>query len=598
MRIFPRSARSAKKPLGWQAPPLPAFRLSRELLGIFLITLTVLVMFSLWSFSVQDLGWFESRDGATPETDESPHNWVGLVGAVVAASLIWFAGSASLTIPFLILLHGVRVFQDEHWMKHARSIAGSVLFVLCASALVHVHHPSSIQALREGVTSGLYAGQGGVWIAGGAEFLFARLGSTVVLGALLLTAFLLVMPFSLSAEVGRIPKGVGKSVEKMGKLARVPAWRWPSWSWERQTPRANKQVKINRSLVTRSDRLASFFNFQKKADPAREPIAPDEDAAMADMEFPEETPPPRPVSVRAEDSRPAVVRPEPVQPAAEQSDAVRKVAEGYHLPDPLALLEPSVVSDTQQTDQILESQSKILTSTLQSFGIAGKVTEVHPGPVITMYEFVPGPGIKVARIVTLAHDLAMVLKATSVRIVAPIPGKSSVGIEVPNPMRETVALREIFNSEIYTRSRSKLTLALGKDIVGRPYVADLQTMPHLLVAGATGAGKSVGLNSMLLSLLFSAHPDEVKLLLIDPKVLELQVYDGIPHLLRPVLTNPKAAARGLTWVVHEMERRYRLLAEHGVRNIHAYHMKISQELSAVEAAAPSCESDGAGRAGR
>jgi S-DNA-T family DNA segregation ATPase FtsK/SpoIIIE len=254
----------------------------------------------------------------------------------------------------------------------------------------------------------------------------------------------------------------------------------------------------------------------------------------------------------------------------------RKVSEGYHLPDPMALLDPPPVTKSQQTDDILESQSRVLTGAFQNFGIPGKVTEVHPGPVITMFEFEPGPGIKVARIVNLAHDLAMALKATRVRIVAPLPGKSTVGIEVPNPVRETVTFREVLTSEAYTRSRSKLTMALGKDIFGRPFVADLRTMPHLLVAGATGAGKSVGLNSMLLSLLFSAHPDEVKLLLIDPKVLELQVYDGIPHLLRPALTDPKSAARGLSWVLQEMERRYRLLAENGVRNIQGYNAKITE----------------------
>ncbi|MEC4675277.1 MAG: DNA translocase FtsK, partial [Nitrospirota bacterium] len=264
-------------------------------------------------------------------------------------------------------------------------------------------------------------------------------------------------------------------------------------------------------------------------------------------------------------------------------EMTRKVSEGYHPPDPRALLEPPATAKTNQSDQILETQSSVLSSALQSFGISGKVTEVHPGPVITMYEFEPGPGIKVARIVTLAHDLAMALKATSVRIVAPLPGKSTVGIEVPNQVRETVSLREVLTSEHFSRSRSKLALALGKDIFGRPFVVDLRTMPHVLVAGATGAGKSVGLNSMLLSILFSAHPDEVKLLLIDPKVLELQVYDGIPHLLRPVLTNPKAAARGLTWVVQEMERRYRLLAEHGVRHIQSYNLKVAhmQEQAGV-----------------
>lgn len=565
---------STGKPLKWLTP-LPTVRLSREFLGIFFVTLAVLVLLSLWSFSIQDLGWFESRDDVTSGTREGPHNWVGLVGAVVAAGLIWFAGSASLTIPFLILLHGMRVFQDVPRARQVSSIAGSVLFVLCASALIHVHHPSSIQTLQEGITAGLYAGTAGSWIAGGAEFLFARLGGTIVLVALLLTALLLVVPFSLSTGIGRIPRGVGKGVETVGKLAQGPAWQWPSRSWEGRKPKPNKLVNVNRRLT--SPRHDSFFDFTDKGAPVKEPPARDEDAAPADTESPEETPPPRSALVRTEE-----VRPEAVEPDEERPDPVRKVSEGYRFPDPLALLEPAPVSDMQQTERILASQSRILADTLQSFGVTGKVTEVHPGPVITMYEFVPGPGIKIARIVTLAHDLAMVLKSTSVRIVAPLPGKSSVGIEVPNPIRETVSLQEILSSEVYTTSRSKLTLAMGKDIVGRPYVADLKTMPHLLVAGATGAGKSVGLNSMLLSILFSAHPDEVKLLLIDPKVLELQVYDGVPHLLRPVLTNPQTAARGLTWVVQEMERRYNLLAEHGVRNIHAYNVKISKEQAEVE----------------
>ncbi|MDR4471733.1 MAG: DNA translocase FtsK [Nitrospira sp.] len=198
-----------------------------------------------------------------------------------------------------------------------------------------------------------------------------------------------------------------------------------------------------------------------------------------------------------------------------------------------------------------------------------------------MYEFEPAPGTKVARIVNLADDLALALKAISLRIVAPLPGKSVVGIEVPNPHREMVSMKEVVTSDAFSRSRSKLSLALGKDIFGGAVCADLKTMPHLLVAGATGAGKSVGLNTMLLSILFSARPDEVKLLLIDPKMLEFQSYDGIPHLLRPVITDPKSAARGLGWVVQEMERRYKLLAEAGVRSIDAYNRRISELQGAV-----------------
>ena len=567
MRLFSRPAKKSVKP----EAPVPTFPLNREIVGIFLVTLAVLVFLSLWSFSLRDVGWFAFSESDMLDERSSPYNQVGLVGAYIAASLIWVVGSASLAIPFLILLHGIRVFQKER--NSMKSVLGSVLLVVCMSTLVWLHHPVSAQVLQDGITSGVYAGQVGAWTAGGLKPLFGQWGSTVLLASLLLVSLMLITSFSLSAGVGGIPKGVGK----MGQWIRRPvlhwpsALHWPSWWKDRSQPKANKPLKINRELGARR----AAFSFLKKDAPLEEPpletdpAPPETDPAPAEFDSPVGNGP-RIVP------RPAIPRPE----------AVRKVAKGYHLPDPVALLEAPPVSNAQQTDQILESQSQVLTSTLQNFGIAGKVTEVHPGPVITMYEFAPGPGIKVARIVTLAHDLAMALKASSVRIVVPLPGKSTVGIEVPNPVRETVALREILTNEAYARSRSKLTLALGKDIFGRPCVADLKIMPHLLVAGATGAGKSVGLNSMLLSLLFSAHPDEVKVLLIDPKVLELQVYDGIPHLLHPVLTSPKAAARGLTWVLQEMERRYRLLAEYGVRNIQAYNQKVEQAVGDGPRAVP------------
>ncbi len=550
MRLFSRPAKKSDKP----AAPRRAFPINREIVGILLVTLAVLIFLSLWSFSLRDVGWSGLPESDTVVERGSPHNLVGLVGAYIAKGLIWLVGSAALAIPFVILVYGIRIFQTER--KSLNTILGSVLLILGLSTLVWLHHPVSVQVLEDGITSGVYAGHAGAWTADKLEPLFGRWGSTILLGGLLLVSFLLVTPFSLSAGVGSIPKGVGK----IKQWVRPPAWQWLAWGKDRSQPKANKPLKINRGL----GKQRPAFAFLKKDAPDREPPLEQEDPASADIEFPAGA---GLLSV----TRPHVGRPEPI----------RKVAKGYHLPDPVALLEAPAVSNTQQTDQILESQSQILTGTLQNFGIAGKVTEVHPGPVITMYEFAPGPGIKVARIVTLAHDLAMALKAPSVRIVVPLPGKSTVGIEVPNPVKETVALREVLTSEAYTRSRSKLTLALGKDIFGRPCVADLKTMPHLLVAGATGSGKSVGLNSMLLSLLFSAHPDEVKLLLIDPKVLELQIYDGIPHLLHPVLTSPKAAARGLTWVLQEMERRYRLLAEYGVRNIQAYNEKVRDGLRTV-----------------
>ena len=569
MRIFQRSAKSPNK----RAVPSPPSRLRREILGIFLITLAVLVFLSLWSFSILDGGWFGPSYGA------SPHNWVGLVGALIAAGLIGFLGTTALAIPFLILLQGIRVFQEERWSEKTRSLLGSGLLVLSASTLIHLHHPSSIHALHEGITTDLYAGQTGIWIAEAVDPLFARLGSTVLLTAILLISIRLVAPFSIAATFGRIPRGVEKigklalSLKVMGSVVPRLSFGWLSRFRHNRKPRANKPVKINRMLNAQS---GSFSLFRKdeplKGKGENGPSSPSLHGKGKGLDEPDMIDPdaPEPALSRDGEKSPPLRR-----------DVTRKVAEGYHLPDPQDLLDPPPASTTQQTDQILESASKILANTLHNFGIAGKITEVHPGPVISMYEFEPGPGIKVARIVSLAHELAMALKAGSVRIVAPLPGKSTVGIEVPNPVRETVALQEILTSDPYVRSQSRLTLALGKDIVGRPYVADLKKMPHLLVAGATGAGKSVGLNSMLLSLLFAAHPDEVKLMLIDPKVLELKLYDGIPHLLHPVLTDPKAAARGLTWVVQEMERRYHLLAEHGVRDIRDYNLKVGKKQAAV-----------------
>jgi S-DNA-T family DNA segregation ATPase FtsK/SpoIIIE len=208
--------------------------------------------------------------------------------------------------------------------------------------------------------------------------------------------------------------------------------------------------------------------------------------------------------------------------------------------------------------------------------VEGRVTQVNTGPIVTMFEFEPAPGVKINRVVSLAEDLALALKAPSIRISA-VPGKAAIGIEIPNRKRETVSLREIIGSDKFRRSPSTLTLALGKDIFGSPVVADLSRMPHLLVAGATGSGKSVALNSMVMSLLYKARPSELKLLMIDPKLLELSAYEGIPHLISPVVTNPREAADMLRKMVFEMERRYRLIAERGVRNIESFNAAAEGE---------------------
>jgi S-DNA-T family DNA segregation ATPase FtsK/SpoIIIE len=258
-------------------------------------------------------------------------------------------------------------------------------------------------------------------------------------------------------------------------------------------------------------------------------------------------------------------------------------AGGYHLPD-LGLLDYQESTETADLDkqgreQMLALADK-LQKTLADYGVKGDVVEIHPGPVVTMYEFVPAPGTKLSKISGLSNDLAMALAALKVRIVAPIPGKSSVGIEVPNKKRATVYLKEILVDEHVHKARSRLTMGLGKDIAGAPVAVDLSKMPHLLVAGTTGSGKSVAVNGMICSILFNATPDEVRMIMIDPKMVELSIYEGIPHLLLPVVTDPKKANLALRWAVEEMERRYELVSKAGVRDILSFNKKVERQLEA------------------
>jgi len=248
----------------------------------------------------------------------------------------------------------------------------------------------------------------------------------------------------------------------------------------------------------------------------------------------------------------------------------------YKLP-PISLLDPVEKREVKLDKESVQFNARILEKKLKDYGIDGKVVEVRPGPVITMYEFEPAPGVKVSRIANLADDLAMALSAVSIRIIAPIPGKSVVGIEIPNKTRQTVYLREIIESDAFNGSRNMLTLSLGKTISGDSFVTELTKMPHLLVAGSTGSGKSVSLNTMIISILYKATPLNVRFMMIDLKMLELSPYEGIPHLLLPVMTNAKNAKTALRWLIDEMERRYQLMSEKGVRNIEKYNQKVSKE---------------------
>jgi len=277
-------------------------------------------------------------------------------------------------------------------------------------------------------------------------------------------------------------------------------------------------------------------------------------------------PPVGPLSVTPEPAR------KPPKPVSEQKTLTK---EGYELPS-VELLKSYDPAFARPSKEELLANTSMLESKLADFDVEGKITHVNPGPVVTMYEFEPAPGVKINKVVSLADDLALSLKSQSLRV-SPIHGKNTIGIEVPNKLREIVSFKEIISSDIFRKGQSKLTLALGKNIGGESIIADLTKMPHLLVAGSTGAGKSVSINSMVMSLLYKASPKEVKMLMIDPKLLELSMYEDIPHLVSPVITNPKLAAEALRKMVFEMERRYRLLAEKGARNIDNFNRNVPDE---------------------
>ena len=263
----------------------------------------------------------------------------------------------------------------------------------------------------------------------------------------------------------------------------------------------------------------------------------------------------------------------PEKKAEPPSEISRSMWLDFSLP-PVDLLDPKTETSIKIDEDAIYQKASLIEQKLADFGVEGKVMEIRPGPVITMFEYKPAPGIKINKISSLEGDLAMGLKALSIRIIAPIPGKDVVGIEVPNETRETVVLRELFESRSFMQKKSMLTIALGKDISGRPHYMNLQTAPHLMIAGTTGSGKSVLLNAAITSLLYGATPYELKMIMIDPKMLELSIYEDIPHLLHPVVTESRKAVAALKWLVEEMDSRYRMLSEEGVRDIDSYNRKL------------------------
>jgi S-DNA-T family DNA segregation ATPase FtsK/SpoIIIE len=495
-------------------------RLNREIWAVVISFTALLLLVSLFTYDIRD------RSFNTPSGLATTHNWGGFVGAYLADMLLQGLGLTAYLVPVFLGLSAYRLFQPSFKSVPFLKILGYGVFFASIAVLISLLVDSENAREAGGILGGFLKETMLVpW--------FGRISATLITLVSLLLSVMLLTQYSL-----------------------LDLWQ-----------RARKHsLDLKKSIVP-------VINHQLQA--LREKTEKRKGENLR-KERPEYTPPP---IVVKEETKPEAAKRTGKKPAAAQEQFnLPEMSAGYKLPPP-DLLDLPQTEPLKLDKDTLHANSLILQKKLADFGVDGEVTAVRPGPVITMYEFKPAPGVKVRRIVMLADDLAMALRAVSVRILAPIPGESVVGIEIPNPRRETVCLRELIESEAYQNADSKLTLALGKDIGGAPFVADLSRMPHLMVAGATGTGKSVSINAMILSVLYKSTPQDVQFIMVDPKMLELTVYEDIPHLLVPVVTDPKKAAAALFWAMDEMDRRYRLMRDKGARNIDNYNRAIEKQAA-------------------
>ncbi|KPK00885.1 MAG: hypothetical protein AMK71_07590 [Nitrospira bacterium SG8_35_4] len=438
------------------------------------------------------------------------NNLLGHFGSKLSDILLQATGFASYIIPAILFIYGLRKVIGKTTNQRLPVFIG-ILVVMIISA-------ASILTLIFGQHSGGYhpGGTVGILTTSHTIQLFSRTGAYLLFVTLMLISMMYLIQFSLVSIAAGIRKKISFGTQALSSM--------------KKKRKSVKQLRIEEPDLP---------------EPSFEPLA-------LPLDEPE-------------------IRAKPVLRMV--SKPVKQSTGDYELPD-IDLLQDPPPSKSKPSKEELIERSDLLERKLLDYSIEGKVTYVSPGPIVTMFEFEPAPGIKISKVMSLADDLAMALKAHSIRI-SPIQGRSTLGIEVPNKDREDVYLKDLLSNDAFHKSHSKLTIALGKDIFGVPVMADLSRMPHLLIAGATGSGKSVGLNSLVISLLYRATPKEVKMLMIDPKMLELSAYEEIPHLLMPVITLPKEASNALKTLVIEMERRYRLLAASGARNIEAYNKKVT-----------------------
>ena len=491
----------------------------KEILGVILIFALILTAVSLLSYDPLDASI--NRAGAPADV----RNLFGPVGAHVAGFLIYLFGLGAFWIPILLLIISLYTFKGCAKGLIVLAFIGGLLLAITTGGLLSMHQSNYLLLGKRFSSGGIL----GIPLAKTAMKYTNRTGALVFLLTMWTIAFVMTTRLSLIALLKSFTRTC------TGIFRRITT-AWIIWR-----ERRNKAKRRTGTTYKRS---------------------PTEKASVKVIG-------PGPKQVKA-------------VPAGRQKVFEFEAAgQGFRLP-PLDLLEDPKAEVKPMDHESLQMQSRLLEKKLSDFGVSGKVVAVSPGPVVTMYEYEPAPGVKINKVVSLADDLAMALRATSIRIVAPIPGKPVIGIEVANASREPVKLEDIIASDTFHRAKSKLTLALGKDILGNPVVTDLAKMPHFLIAGATGSGKSVALNAMICSILYKATPDDVKLVLIDPKRIELSSYEGIPHMISPVVVDGRKATQALRWAVHEMERRYTLMAEKSVRNINQYHQRFAKEMAVLK----------------
>lgn len=530
----------------------------KEILGILFVFLVALTFVSLVSYSPLD----PSINTRIFSAHQQIHNNFGLVGAHLSGFLIAVFGLGAFWVPILLLLCSFWYFKKGL----SRNIGKIIGMTLCGGMLVVVSTGSALSLVQES-----YSLWGQTYSSGGAvgiPFADFLVRYTNVVGCVMILVLLFALGFVLTTGISMVTVFVFFKRQTLcfvhiltGGVKVIVRWcRGGILGLRNRREQRIKTIDVGGEKPVR--RLTLFprkllpgksDNIENDIDPGKSALKKGGSGAIV-------------IETPSLDSTVTPMKP---------IDDVR-IASDFTLPM-VSLLKEKKAVKCKVNIELLRKKGEILEKKLTDFGISGEVVEILPGPVITTFEYRPAPGVKISKIVNLTDDLALALSALSIRIVAPIPGKDVVGVEIPNDRRDFVTLREIITSPAFITSSSKLTLALGKDIVGVPIAAAMDRMPHLLIAGATGTGKSVGLNAMIISLLYKATPKEVKFIMVDPKRIELSVYDGIPHLISPVVTDMKKATNALFWAVREMERRYELLAENGVRNILQYNALVEKD---------------------